>query len=113
MFKVGDKVKIIGNGSGEIIHYLHIGETVTIERVRGSKLEVGGRIFQTVSKLDVELIIDSPVRETTIVKKEIIPGDYDLVVVQSNGYVSMSSTKNKERLAKAIKTLQIIHDAME
>ena len=55
----------------------------------------------------------SPVKETTIVKKEIIPGVYGKVQVFGSGYVSTELLLTKDELAETIKTLQIIHDAMD
>ena len=57
----------------------------------------------------------SPVKVTTIVKKEIVPGTYGDVKIWPSGTIcipGMSGT-DKKRLAEAIKTLQLIHDAME
>lgn len=57
----------------------------------------------------------SPVKETTVIKKEIVPGIYGDVKIWPAGTIcipGMSGT-DKKRLAEAIKTLQIIHDAME
>lgn len=117
MFKVGDKVEIIGGK----IHYFDIGEVATVKGVyRDDRLYVEGRINQTVNFADVKLVTASPVRETTIIKKEIIPGVYGKVVVRTweadtvfDCSISMSHTNKKSELAEAIKTLQLIHDAME
>lgn len=112
MFKVGDKVEIIGGK----IHYFDIGEIATVKYVyhNNNRLYVEGRICQTVNFADVKLVTASPVRETTIVKKEIIPGSYGKVSVTSTGIsVDYISRFKKAELAEAIKTLQLIHDAME
>ena len=57
----------------------------------------------------------SPVKETTVIKKEIIPGTYGDVKIWPSGTICIPgmSGADKSRLAEAIKTLQIIHDAME
>lgn len=56
----------------------------------------------------------SPVKETTVVKKEIVPGTYSHVFVEPlNRKVMMHYVQTKSQLAEAIKTLQLIHDAME
>ena len=68
-----------------------------------------------ISVNSIELVTNSPVRETTVVKKEIVPGTYGDVKIWPAGTIcipGMSGT-DKSRLAEAIKTLQIIHDAME
>ena len=55
----------------------------------------------------------SPVKETTIIKKEIVPGVYGLVQVFGSGNISTELITDKSELAETIKTLQLIHDAME
>ena len=55
----------------------------------------------------------SPVKVTTIVKKEIVPGVYGLVQVFGSGNISTELITDKSELAETIKTLQLIHDAME
>lgn len=115
MFKVGDKVEIIG---GEI-HYFDIGEFATVKRVNSNNtLNVEGRICQVVDFADVKLAKLLPVRDTTIVKKEIVPGNYGKVKVLTSSdtkrvHVEFCQSLNKLQLAEAIKTLELIHDAME
>ena len=115
MLKVGDEVEIIGGK----IHYFDIGEFATVKRVNSNNtLYVEGRIGQTVNFADVKLVTASPVRETTIVKKEIVPGIYGKVLIGQTSdinrvYLTISQSLNKNQLAEVIKTLQLIHDAME
>ena len=56
----------------------------------------------------------SPVKETTIIKKEIVPGTYgDVMVGAAPKRIYVDVVQEKTKLAEAIKTLQLIHDAME
>ena len=56
----------------------------------------------------------SPVKETTIIKKVIVPGTYgDVRVGAAPKRIYVDVVQGKTKLAEAIKTLQLIHDAME
>ena len=113
-FKVGDKVKrkddkVFSNGKpiatvGEWIFNFEPDGKVAL-------METDKYIYEN----RIELATNSPVRETTVVKKEIIPGTYGDVKIWPAGTIcihGMSGT-DKKRLAEAIKTLQLIHDALE
>ena len=113
-FKVGDKVKrrdgsAFSNGK----------HTATVTEW-GFGFKMGDRVALKetdtyISVNSIELVTNSPVRETTVVKKEIVPGTYGDVKIWPAGTIcipGMSGT-DKSRLAEAIETLQIIHDAME
>lgn len=55
-----------------------------------------------------------PVKITTITKKEIVPGTYgDVRVGAAPKRIYVDVVQEKTKLAEAIKTLQLIHDAME
>lgn len=114
-FKVGDVVKRKdGNWFSNRKLTATVGEwTFNFEpRDRVSLVETGTYIGEE----NIELVSSSsPVRETTVVKKEIIPGTYGDVEISSSGVIYMSPIcgTGKNRLAEAIKTLQTIHDAME
>lgn len=113
MFKVGDKVKVIKNDShsGNMV-----GDVGTITKIddRGYiKVTVDDRFDCRNFHYPHDLEHFGPVRETTIVKKEIIPGVYGKVQVFGSGYISTELIGDKTELAEAIKTLQLIHDAME
>lgn len=57
---------------------------------------------------------NSPVKETTIIKKEIVPGTYgDVRVSAITERIYVGVVQEKTKLAEAIKTLQQIHDALE
>ena len=57
---------------------------------------------------------NSPVKITTITKKEITPGTYgDVRVSAAPKRIYVDVVQQKTKLAEAIKTLQQIHDAME
>ena len=77
----------------------------------------GGRgdsiLEKDMSKFKVGDVVDGPVRVTTVVKKEIVPGVYGLVQVFGSGNISTELITDKSELAETIKTLQLIHDAME
>lgn len=111
-FKVGDKVKhrdgsAFSNGK-------HI--ATVAEWGFGFKMGDSVALKETdtyISVNSIELVTNSPVRETTVVKKEIVPGIYGKVVAREDGGVYMSTTSDRKELQKAIETLQIIHDAME
>lgn len=111
-FKVGDKVKRKdGNDFSSKKKIATVGEWGFNfeEKNRVSLVETGTYIAGSL----IELVMSSPVRETTIVKKEIIPGVYGKVQVFGSGYVSTELLLTKDELAETIKTLQIIHDALE
>lgn len=114
-FKVGDVVK---RKDGEPLGNKRWGDTVS-ETAVVTKVEYDRNYLEGKSGFYtdwfLELANTSPVRETTIVKKEIVPGTYGDVKIWPAGTIcipGMSGT-DKKRLAEAIKTLQIIHDAME
>lgn len=75
----------------------------------GNPCWVGGKV--------VELVSQGPVRETTIVKKEIVPGLYGSVSVSKNTSegiaIHVAWTHGKAKIAEIIKTLQTVHDAVE
>lgn len=119
-FKVDDVVKRkdglpIGNETwGDTVS-----ETAVITKIKDGRIYLEGKGgFYT--DWFLELANTSPVRETTVVKKEIVPGTYGDVKVEvwDNVFVfdcaiTMGPVNKKDKLAEAIKTLQQIHDAME
>lgn len=117
MFKVGDKVR---QKNGICFNNGHYIDTIS-EWKRGSPMRGGVWLSQAdawIYENELELATDSPVRETTIVKKEIVPGTYGKVVIGQTSdinrvYLTICQSLNKKQLAEAIKTLQLIHDAME
>ena len=114
-FKVGNVVKrkdglTIGNETwGDTLS-----ETAVVIKTKDGRNYLEGK-SGPYSDWFLELVSRSPVRVTTVVKKEIIPGIYGDVEISSSGviYVSPICGTGKKRLAEAIKTLQQIHDAIE
>lgn len=115
--KNGNEIRV-----GDKITYKN--EEFKVEQLGGSCINMvwakftRNRDLTWVSGGDVELVNTSPVRKTTIVKKEIVPGTYGDVRVLTLSdtkkvYVEFYQSLNKLRLAEALKTLQLIHDAME
>ena len=111
-FKVGDKVKrkdgIVFSNQKEIAT---VGEW-TFGFESGNRVALVETGTHT-SVNSIELVTNSPVRETTVIKKGIVPGVYGLVQVFGSGNISTELITDKSGLAETIKTLQLIHDAME
>lgn len=122
MFKVGDKVKRRNGRSFSDGSFVQTVKAHPEDKVYGI-IPYAVWLKETdswIGENDLVLANPSPVRETTIVKKEIVPGTYGDVKIEAwdNGYVfdcaiTMKPVNKKDKLAEAIKTLQLIHDAME
>ena len=113
-FKVGDVVKRkdglpIGNETwGDTVS-----ETAVVIKVKNGKNYFEGKGGYYNDSF-LELVSSGPVRETTITKKEIVPGTYgDVRVSVADGLIYVAVVQEKTKLAEAIKTLQLIHDALE
>lgn len=112
-FKVGDVVKRKdGNRFSDTNS-----PTEVVTSVCSPYYKVSGQGGEFTEKF-LEFTTPSPVKETTVVKKEIVPGKYGKVVVGPTSDthrvdMTFSQTLLKHQLAEAIKTLQLIHDAME
>ena len=112
-FKVGDVVKHKGGKAFSNGDY-----TATVgpwvfsldSLVRVALVETNTHVMED----KIKLADDGPIRETTVVKKEIIPGEYGCVKISLLGgiFVYDLKTTEKTKLLDTIKTLQIIYDAM-
>ena len=112
-FKVGDVVKRKdGLPLGEEIRGDVVSETAVVNKVSDGLVYLRG-LSGAYDYRFLQLVVNSPVSETIIVKKEIVPGTYGDVEICPAGTICVPgiSGTDKKRLAEAIKTLQIIHDA--
>lgn len=113
-FKIGDVVKVIKNDS---YSSNKVGDVGTVTEIRGYsniKVTVNGKKDFGNFHYPHDLEHFGPVRETTVVKKEIIPGTYgDVRVSAAPKRIYVDVVQQKTKLTEVIKTLQIIHDALE
>lgn len=115
-FKVGDRVRRIGNGH---VTLSPLGREVTV--VKGSIDTLRHAVWYENERGDVvwsdeknwELVNTSPVRTITKTRKEIVPGTYGAVKVLDGGDITLISTREPAELRAAAATFIELADALD
>ena len=111
-FKVGDVAKRKdGLPLGEESRGDVVSETAVVTKVFDGLVYLRG-LSGAYDYRFLQLVVNSPVSETVIVKKEIVPGDYGCVKISllDGIFVYDLKTTEKTKLLNTIKTLQEIYD---